>query len=167
MGLTAAAEVGDPMQISVASFVSALPTDAEVILAGGTQMMAVAALLRDMKVTRPLLVATTKYICRDSTSCFVEYAEKIGVDWYSAPLIFQLQSSRVWQIMKRDMSRKGSEWEGLYGMPSKTAQRSKRSQTGQKNLLNADLLKILLYLHLTEYGKAAGHSVAFDAFIVE
>jgi uncharacterized protein (TIGR00303 family) len=88
MGLAAAAEVGDPMQISVASFVSALPTDAEVILAGGTQMMAVAALLRDMKVTRPLLVATTKYICRDSTSCFVEYAEKIGVDWYSAPLDF-------------------------------------------------------------------------------
>ncbi len=76
-------------------------------------MMAVAALLRDMKVTRPLLVATAKYICRDSTSCFVEYAEKIGVDWYSAPLIFSFKgSSRVWQIMKRDMSRKGSEWEG-------------------------------------------------------
>ena len=88
MGLAAAAEVGDPMQISVASFVSALPTDAEVILAGGTQMMAVAALLRDMKVTRPLLVATTKYICRDRTSCFVDYAEKIGVEWYSAPLDF-------------------------------------------------------------------------------
>ncbi|MGE4445351.1 MAG: nicotinate mononucleotide-dependent phosphoribosyltransferase CobT [Synergistaceae bacterium] len=88
MGLTAAAEVGDPMQIAVASFVYALPEDAEVILAGGTQMMAVAALLRDMKVTRPLLVATTKYICRDRTSCFVDYAEKIGVEWYSAPLDF-------------------------------------------------------------------------------
>ncbi|MDD4159717.1 MAG: TIGR00303 family protein [Synergistaceae bacterium] len=88
MGLAAAAEVGDPMQIAVASFVSALPQDAEVVLAGGTQMMAVAALLRDMKVTRPLLVATTKYVCRDKTSCFVEYAEKIGVDWYSAPLDF-------------------------------------------------------------------------------
>ncbi|MDY9920419.1 MAG: TIGR00303 family protein [Synergistota bacterium] len=87
-GLAAAAEVGDPMQISVASFVSALPEDAEVVLAGGTQMMAVAALLREMKITRPLLVATTKYICQDRTSCFVEYAEKIGVDWYSAPLDF-------------------------------------------------------------------------------
>ncbi len=87
-GLAAAAEVGDPMQISAASFVSALSEDVEVVLAGGTQMMAVAALLRDMKVTRPLLVATTKYICQDSTSCFVEYAEKIGVEWYSAPLDF-------------------------------------------------------------------------------
>ena len=79
-GLAAAAEAGDPMQISVASFVSALPED--------TQMMAVAALLRDMKVTRPLMVATTKYICNDITSCFVEYAERIGVEWYSAPLDF-------------------------------------------------------------------------------
>ncbi len=87
-GLAAAAEAGDPMQISVASFVSALPEDTEVVLAGGTQMMAVAALLRDMKVTRPLMVATTKYICNDITSCFVEYAERIGVEWYSAPLDF-------------------------------------------------------------------------------
>ncbi len=87
-GLAAAAEVGDPMQTAVASFVSALPDDVEVVLAGGTQMMAVAALLRDMKVTRPLMVATTKYVCQDETSCFVEYAEKIGVEWYSAPLDF-------------------------------------------------------------------------------
>ncbi len=167
MGLAAAAEVGDPMQISVASFVSALPTDAEVILAGGTQMMAVAALLRDMKVTRPLLVATTKYICRDSTSCFVEYAEKIGVDWYSAPLIFQLQSSRAWQIMKRDMSRKGRNGRGCMVCPPKRRNDRKDHRQDRKTLLNADLLKILLYLHLTEYGKAAGHSAAFDAFIVE
>ena len=87
-GLAAAAEVGDPMQTAVASFVSSLPGDVEVILAGGTQMIAVAALLRDMKVTRPLMVATTKYVCQDKTSCFAEYAEKLGVEWYSAPLDF-------------------------------------------------------------------------------
>lgn len=87
-GLAAAAEVGDPMQVAVASFVSALPQDVEVVLAGGTQMMAVAALLRDMKDTRPLLIATTKYICEDKTSCFEEYAEQIGTEYYSAPLDF-------------------------------------------------------------------------------
>jgi len=87
-GIGAAAEVGDPMQVSVASFVEALPPDVEVILAGGTQMIAVAALLREMGETRPMLVATTKYVCADKTSCFVQYAEKIGVDWYSAPLDF-------------------------------------------------------------------------------
>ncbi len=87
-GISAAAEVGDPMQVAVASFVSALPKEVEVVLAGGTQMMAVAALLRDMNETRPMLVATTKYICEDKTSCFIQYADKIGVDWYSAPLDF-------------------------------------------------------------------------------
>ena len=88
LGLAAAAEVGDPMQVAVASFVSALPQEAEVVLAGGTQMMAVAALLRDMKIKRPLMVATTKYVCQDRTSCFTDYAEKIGVEFYSAPLDF-------------------------------------------------------------------------------
>lgn len=87
-GVAAAAEVGDPMQVAVASFVKAIPRDVEVVLAGGTQMMAVAALLRDMEETRPLLVATTKYVCEDKTSCFAQYAERIGVECYSAPLDF-------------------------------------------------------------------------------
>lgn len=88
MGLKAAAEIGDPMQVAVAAFVRALPPSVEVTLAGGTQMMAVAALLRDMGEARPLLVATTKYVRNDRTSCFVDYAGKIGVNWYAAPLDF-------------------------------------------------------------------------------
>ncbi|MCF0248344.1 MAG: hypothetical protein HUJ86_07035 [Synergistes sp.] len=51
-------------------------------------MMAVAALLRDMGVTRDIIVATTKYVHIDPTSRFEEYAERIGVDWYAAPLDF-------------------------------------------------------------------------------
>lgn len=85
-GLEAASEVGDPMQIAVASFVSALPDDVEIILAGGTQMAAVAALIRDMGITRPLLIATTKYIIQDKSSCFIDYAEKAGAEWYAAPI---------------------------------------------------------------------------------
>lgn len=88
LGLEAAAEVGDPMQIVTASFVGALPADVEVVLAGGTQMMAVAALLRDCGCVRPLLVATTKYVERDKSASFAGYAEKIGVDYYAAPLDF-------------------------------------------------------------------------------
>lgn len=87
-GLEAAAEVGDPMQIAVASFVNALPDDIEVVLAGGTQMMAVAALVRDCGGDRPLLVATTKYVEQDKSSCLAHYSEKIGVDYYAAPLDF-------------------------------------------------------------------------------
>jgi uncharacterized protein (TIGR00303 family) len=87
-GIEAAAEVGDPMQVAVASFASAMPPDAEIVLAGGTQMLAVAALLRDMGDTRRILVATTKYVFQDETGCFRQHAEKIGVDYYAAPLDF-------------------------------------------------------------------------------
>lgn len=87
-GLEAAAEVGDAMQIAVASFVNALPDDVEVVLAGGTQMMSVAALVRDCGNTRPLLVATTKYVAQDKSASFDRYASDIGVDCYAAPLDF-------------------------------------------------------------------------------
>lgn len=87
-GIKAAAEVGDPMQIAAASFVAAMPKDREVVLAGGTQMMAVAALIRDMGDTRPLLVATTKYIIDDKSGCFEQYAKMLGVKTYAAPLDF-------------------------------------------------------------------------------
>ncbi|OUO93696.1 TIGR00303 family protein [Cloacibacillus sp. An23] len=88
MGLRAAAELGDPMQIAVAAYASALPRGVEVVLAGGTQMMAVAALLRDMGFDRRLLVATTKYVHIDPTSRLEDYAREIGADWYAAPLDF-------------------------------------------------------------------------------
>lgn len=87
-GLEAAAEVGDPMQIAVTAFVNALPAGTEIVLAGGTQMMAVAALIRDCGNDRPLLVATTKYVAQDKSASFDKYAEKIGVDYYAAPLDF-------------------------------------------------------------------------------
>ena len=87
-GLEAAAEVGDPMQIAVAAFVAALPKNIKITLAGGTQMMAVAALIKDMGDERPLLVATTKYVKNDKSGCFTDYAEQIGVEWYAAPLDF-------------------------------------------------------------------------------
>ena len=88
MGLRVPAEIGDPMQIAVAAYAAALPEDVKITLAGGTQMMAVAAILRDMGFTRDILVATTKYVHIDPTSCLEEYAEKIGVRWYAAPLDF-------------------------------------------------------------------------------
>ncbi|MDO4987975.1 MAG: TIGR00303 family protein [Synergistes sp.] len=87
-GLETASLLGDPMQIAVASYAAALPRDVKVVLAGGTQMMAVAAIMRDMGVTRDILVATTKYVHKDPTSCFEAYAHQIGVDWYAAPLDF-------------------------------------------------------------------------------
>ncbi|MBQ9881527.1 MAG: TIGR00303 family protein [Synergistes sp.] len=88
LGLEAAAELGDPMQVAAAAYVAALPEGVSVTLAGGTQMMAVAAILRDMGVKRDLLVATTKYVHIDPASCFEAYAKQIGTRWSAAPLDF-------------------------------------------------------------------------------
>jgi len=92
-GYEAAAQVGDPMQIAVAAFVRALPQNIKVTLAGGTQMLAVAALLRDLGEKRPLVVATTKYVYKDPTSCMDKYAAQIGCEVQWAPLDFS--NSRV------------------------------------------------------------------------
>ena len=76
------------MQVAAAAYVAALPEGVSVTLAGGTQMMAVAAILRDMGVKRDLLVATTKYVHIDPASCFEAYAKQIGTRWSAAPLDF-------------------------------------------------------------------------------
>jgi len=87
-GLTAVRELGDPMQAAVAGFAAGLPASAEVVLAGGTQMLAVAALIRDLGIDRPLLVATTRYVAEDPTADFASTAAALGVRTYAAPLSF-------------------------------------------------------------------------------
>jgi uncharacterized protein (TIGR00303 family) len=89
----AISELGDPMQAAVAGFVTALPPETEVVLAGGTQMLAVAALLRALGGRngggRKLpLVATTKYVERDENADFSNLARAIGVETWAAPLDF-------------------------------------------------------------------------------
>ena len=86
-------ELGDPMQAAVAGFVTALPPETEVVLAGGTQMLAVAALLRalgerDGGRRKFPLVATTKYVQRDRKAEFSTLARTIGVETWIAPLDF-------------------------------------------------------------------------------
>lgn len=87
-GYETAAQLGDPMQIAVAAFVRALPKDIKVMLAGGTQMLAVAALLCDLGEKRPIVVGTTKYVYQDPTSCMDKYAAEIGCEVQWAPLDF-------------------------------------------------------------------------------
>lgn len=86
--LKAVEEFGDPVQAALLGFMCGAPDDAEIVLAGGTQMLAVAALLKEFGSPRKLLVATTRYVGEDKSSTFGELAEKIGVDTYFAPLDF-------------------------------------------------------------------------------
>lgn len=86
--LDAVREFGDPMQAAVMGFALGLPEDAEIVLAGGTQMLAVAALLRESGSRADILVATTRYVGEDKTSSFSELAGRLKVKTYLAPLDF-------------------------------------------------------------------------------
>jgi uncharacterized protein (TIGR00303 family) len=81
-------ELGDPMQAAVSAFVQALPEDVEIILAGGTQMLAVAALLKALGMRKLPLVATTRYVYQDASSGFTKLAEALGVKTWIAQLDF-------------------------------------------------------------------------------
>jgi len=86
--LRAVRELGDPMQAAVLGFISGLNNKIEVTLAGGTQMLAVAACLKALGDSRRLTVATTKYVASDASSSFSATASQLGVETYVAPLDF-------------------------------------------------------------------------------
>ena len=97
--LRAITEFGDPMQAAVAGFVTGLPPETEVVLAGGTQMLAVAALLRALgrqsgRERKLPMVATTKYVWGDRNADFPALARSVGVETWAAPLDFSRSNYR-------------------------------------------------------------------------
>lgn len=80
-------EYGDPMLATVLGI--SLGFSKKVVLAGGTQMLAVIAILKSMgeDVSR-VEVATTKYIVEDSSASFKDTAQEIGVSYHTAMLDF-------------------------------------------------------------------------------
>lgn len=91
--LDAVRELGDPMQAAAFGMADELLRRGEsVMLAGGTQMLAVAALLRASGCPAMPVVATTPYVARDASSSFAQIARELGVETRIAPL--DLSSSR-------------------------------------------------------------------------
>jgi NaMN:DMB phosphoribosyltransferase len=79
------AAVGDPMQIVVAGMTLAASRHCGVLLAGGTQMLAVYALARSIAQTQNIswqpeqvVVGTTRWVAEDATGDTVGLAEAIG-----------------------------------------------------------------------------------------
>ncbi len=90
-------EMGDPMQASVLGFLVGLGEKSEktkVTLAGGTQMLAVAALFKRYKKQNACRfevapdIATTRYVLEDTSSSFGALAEKLGLPVSIAALDF-------------------------------------------------------------------------------
>jgi uncharacterized protein (TIGR00303 family) len=82
--LALVAAIGDPMQIVVAGMAMAASQTCGVLLAGGTQMLAVAALIqaigvnRDLEIdTRQIVVGTTSWVATDRSGDTVALARSI------------------------------------------------------------------------------------------
>ena len=76
--------LGDPMMVAVAGIVSG--TDGiNVVLAGGTQMAAVFAIIKHLGInTDNISIATTKYVVDDASANFGELVDELGVPVYAA-----------------------------------------------------------------------------------
>jgi uncharacterized protein (TIGR00303 family) len=79
--LAAVARMGDPtLSVSTGLVAGALDRGASVLLAGGTQMLAVAALARHAGITESLAVATTPFVAADDSVDLDAAAADLGVD---------------------------------------------------------------------------------------
>lgn len=68
---------GDPMMACVCGLVHGLEGTTS-ILAGGTQMMAVLALIKHLGIAADVSIATTKYVAQDNTASFLETVSALG-----------------------------------------------------------------------------------------
>ncbi|MFU8870105.1 nicotinate mononucleotide-dependent phosphoribosyltransferase CobT [Natronococcus sp.] len=79
--LRAIRAVGDPVQAAVAGIAAgALEDGTRVILAGGTQMVAVAALLRHAGIDSPLEVATTSFVADEQGEALPEACDRLDCE---------------------------------------------------------------------------------------
>lgn len=85
-GFDAVTELGDPMQIVAAGIASGARDRADVILAGGIPMLAVAALLRNLGDKGRITVATTSRTAEDASSGFRSMVEALKIDTLIIPL---------------------------------------------------------------------------------
>lgn len=79
--MKAIACMGDPMMPAVAGLVAGLQGNGiSVVLAGGTQMVAVYALIKHMGLnTEELSIATTRYVVEDKSANFIQLTTTLGV----------------------------------------------------------------------------------------
>lgn len=113
--LNLVAAVGDPMQIVVAGMAIAASRRCGVMLAGGTQMLAVYALIQALSnyhklVWEPnqVIVGTTRWVAQDTSADTVGLAEEIGsVPLIATKLSFALSRYPQLRIYERGFVKEG------------------------------------------------------------
>ncbi len=104
--LEALRQFGDPMMATVVGL--ALGFRKSVVLAGGTQMLAVSALLKALgEDPGRLMIATTRWVVGDRSATFLETAKEIGVITYAADLDFSRSKFKGLQDYERGYVKEG------------------------------------------------------------
>ncbi|AHF80351.1 nicotinate mononucleotide-dependent phosphoribosyltransferase CobT [Thermococcus paralvinellae] len=104
--LRALEEFGDPMMATVIGISQGFK--GKVVLAGGTQMLAVVALLKAMgEDLSRFMIATTKWVVNDESSTFKETAKDISIIYYYAELDFSKSRFKGLQDYERGYVKEG------------------------------------------------------------
>lgn len=75
--------LGDPMLPCVLGLLKGIEGEAcRAVLAGGTQMMTVLALAKNMDIKKEISIATTKFIASDRSANFIEFASELAAAIY-------------------------------------------------------------------------------------
>lgn len=111
--LGAVERMGDPVLAAVAGVTrGALDAGADVTLAGGTQLLAAAAVLRNLGVEAPLALSTTSFVAADRATALDEAAAALDLDLTVTDPGFDL-SDHV--AMARYVAGEGKEGVGMGG----------------------------------------------------
>ena len=104
--LSALEEFGDPMMATVIGISQGFK--GEVVLAGGTQMLSISALLKALgEDLSRFMIATTKWVANDESSTFKETAKEIGIAYYYAELDFSRSRFKGLQDYERGYVKEG------------------------------------------------------------
>jgi uncharacterized protein (TIGR00303 family) len=95
-GIEVVSAVGDPMMLAVAGIAAgALAAGSKVMLAGGTQMTAVANVMKSLGVgLKNLCIGTTSYVAQDTSSDLAGLARAVSVDLPVLACDLHLEESR-------------------------------------------------------------------------
>jgi len=104
--LEALRQFGDPMMATVIGI--ALGFRRDIVLAGGTQMLAVSALLKALgEDLSRFMIATTKWVANDKSATFIETAKEIGIISYAADLDFSKSEFKGLQDYEKGYVKEG------------------------------------------------------------
>ncbi|WP_448381092.1 nicotinate mononucleotide-dependent phosphoribosyltransferase CobT [Gloeomargarita sp.] len=108
------AAVGDPMQVAVAAMTLAVHDQVPILLAGGTQMLAVWALSQAIAAYENLpwhpaqvLVGTTGWVVQDPSAQVIALAQELGAPLVTAALDFRQSQYHVLRVYEQGFVKEG------------------------------------------------------------